>query len=149
MIANRSLWCAAALLVTVTGARWARAASSGPANDVHAAIERGDESYARGQLREALAAYQMANGEDGAHYGALCGLARVEAELGEEASGEERRRLIATSVEHARAAIKTAPDHPEAHVWLAVSLGRQADMEGPKTRAALWREIKSELDRAI
>ena len=146
MIASRSLWCAAALLVTVTGAR---GATSGPANDLHAAIERGNASYARGQLREALVAYQLANSEDAAHYGALCGLARVEAELGEEASGEERRRLIAASVEHARAAIKAAPDRPEAHVWLAVGLGRQAQMEGPKTRAALWREIKSELDRAI
>lgn len=149
MIVNRSLWCAAALLVTVSGARGARAASNSPASDFHAAIERGDESYARGQLREALAAYQLANGGDGTHYGALCGLARVECELGEEATGEESRRLIAASVEHARAAIKKAPDRPEAHVWLAVALGQQAQTEGPKTRASLWREIKSELDRAI
>ncbi len=149
MIANRSLWCAAALLVTVAGARAAGAARAGAANDLSAAIERGDESYARGQLREALAAYQLANSEDATHYGALWGLARVESDLGEEATGEERRRLIATAVEHARAAIKAAPDRAEAHVWLAAALGQQARMEGPKTRAGLWREIKSELDRAI
>jgi len=34
-------------------------------------------------------------------------------------------------------------------VWLAVVLRQQTEMEGPKTRAGLWREIKSELDRAI
>ncbi len=149
MIANRSLWCAAALLVTMTGVRAPRPAYAGPVNDVGAAIERGDQAYARGQLSEALAAYQVAQAQDATHYGALCGLARVESELGEQAPGEERRRLIAAAVEHARAAVKAVPDRAPAHVWLAVALGRQADMEGPKTRAALWREIKSELDRAI
>jgi tetratricopeptide (TPR) repeat protein len=52
-------------------------------------------------------------------------------------------------VEHARAAVKAAPDSAQGHVWLAVTLGRQALKEGPKTRLALSREIKSEVDRAI
>jgi tetratricopeptide (TPR) repeat protein len=137
------------LLVTVIGVRTARPAYGSPSSTVDAAIERGDRSYARGQLREALAAYQAAAGEDAARFGALCGLARVESELGEGAPGEERRRLVAAAVEHARAAVKVTPDHAQGHVWLAVALGQQSQMEGPKTRAGLWREIKSELDRAI
>jgi tetratricopeptide (TPR) repeat protein len=149
MITNRSVWCAALLLVTVTGIRAARTAYASPSNNLDAAIERGDQSYAHGQLREALAAYQAAVGEDAAHFGVLCGLARVESELSEGAPGEERRRLVAAAVEHARAAVKVAPEHAQGHVWLAVALGQQAQMEGPKTRAGLWREIKSELDRAI
>ena len=149
MITNRSVWCAAVLLVTVTGFRTARPAYASPSSTVDAAGERGDQSYARGQLHEAHAAYQVAAGEDAAHFGALCGLARVESELGEEAPGEERRRLVAAAVEHARAAIKAAPEHAQGHVWLAVALGQQSQMEGPKSRAGLWREIKSELDRAI
>ena len=57
--------------------------------------------------------------------------------------------MIAAAVEHARAAIKAAPEEPRAHAWLAVALRQQTEMEGPKTRGGLWREIHSELDRAI
>jgi len=149
MISNRSVWCAVVMLVTVEGVCAARPAYAATVGDVNAAIERGDESYARGQLLEALAAYQSAQAQDATHYGVLFGLARVESELGEEAKDEERRRLIAAAVEHARAAVKAAPDQAQAHVWLAVALRQQTPMEGPKTRAGLWREIKSELDRAI
>jgi tetratricopeptide (TPR) repeat protein len=149
MIVKRTVWFAAVMLVTVSGIRAARPVNAAPANHVDAAIERGNESYARGQLREALAAYQGAQAQDAMHYGALIGLARVESELGEEAPGEERRRLVASAVEHARAAVKAAPDEAHAHVWLAVALRQQTEMEGPKTRAGLWREIRSELDRAI
>jgi tetratricopeptide (TPR) repeat protein len=151
MIMNRSAWCAAMFLVTLAGASMVGPAgvSPSPSSAVDAAVERGNHAYARGQLREALAAYRTAAGEDAAHFGALCGLARVESELGEEAPGEERRRLAAAAVEHARAAVKLAPDLAQGHVWLAVALAQEAQMEGPKTRAGLWREIKSELDRAI
>ena len=149
MLVSRSIWCAAVLLVTASGFREVRPASAARANDVDAAIERGNESYARGQLREALATFQGAQAHDATHYGVLVGLARVESELGEVAKDEERRRLIAAAVEHARAAVKAAPDEAQAHVWLAAALRQQAEMEGHRTRAGLWREIKSELDRAI
>jgi len=149
MITNRPVWCAAMLVVTMSGARPAATAYAGQTTPLEAAIERGDQAYARGQLREALTAYQQASGIDGRSYGALCGLARAESELSESAPGEERRRLVAAAVEHGRAAVKASPEHAQGHVWLAVALGQQADMEGPKTRAGLWREIKSELDRAI
>jgi tetratricopeptide (TPR) repeat protein len=149
MIVNRSLWCAAVTLVAVGGLRAPQVSYAAAASELNAAIERGDESYARGQLREALAAYQSAQSRDASHYPVLLGLARVESELGEDAKDEERRRLIAAAVEHARAAVKTSPDLAQGHVWLAVALRQQTEMEGPKTRAALWREIRSELDRAI
>lgn len=149
MLVNRSIWSAAVLLVTLGGFGAASPTGAAHANDVDAAIERGNESYARGQLREALATFQGAQARDATHYGVLVGLARVESELGEEAKDEERRRLIAAAVEHARAAIKAAPDEAQAHVWLAAALRQQAEMEGHRTRAGLWREIKSELDRAI
>jgi tetratricopeptide (TPR) repeat protein len=149
MITNRPVWCAAMLVVTMSGAGPAAPVNASQTTPLEAAVERGDQSYAHGQLREALASYQQAIGIDAAHFSALCGLARVESELSESAPGEERRRLVAAAVEHARAAVKAAPDHAQGHVWLAVALGQQAQMEGPKTRAGLWREIRSELDRAI
>src|SRR5207247_7289700 len=70
-------------------------------------------------------------------------------DLSEGAPGEERRRLVATAVEHARAAVKVDPGSALGHVWLGVALGQQAGLEGPRTRAGLWREIRSELDRGI
>jgi len=149
MIANRSVWCAAVILATAGGLSITRPTGAASASEADSAVERGDESYEHGRLREALAAYQGAQAQDATRYRALVGLARVESELGEEAKDEERRRLIAAAVEHARAAVKSAPEEAQAHVWLAVALRQQAQMEGPKTRAALWREIKSELDRAI
>ena len=56
---------------------------------------------------------------------------------------------MASAVEHAREAVKTAPDSAAGHLELAVALGRQALKEGPKTQLSLSREIKSEVDRAL
>lgn len=110
---------------------------------------RGDQLYARGQITEARQAYQAALANDPGGFQALWRLARVESELGEESRGETQRQLNGAAVDHARAAVKAAPDSAQGHVWLAVALGRQALKEGPKTRLALSREIKSEVDRAI
>lgn len=119
------------------------------AADPAADLARGDAFLARGQLAEARAAFQAALSAAPAHYGALCRLAHVESELGEDAQGDARSRLVASAVEHARAATRVAPDSAEGHVWLAATLGRQALKEGPKTRLALSREIKAEVDRGI
>lgn len=119
------------------------------AADPAADLAKGDAHYARAQITAAHAAYQAALTAAPGHFGALCRIARVESELGEDASGEAQRRWIGAAVEHARAAVKVAPDSAQGHVWLAVALGRQALKEGPKTRLALSREIKSEVDRAI
>jgi len=112
-------------------------------------IAHGDELYAKGRLADAYAQYAVALQAEPASYHALCRMARAESELGEDASGEERRRLIAAAVEHARSAVRIAPDSAQGHVWLAVALGRQALKEGPKGKLALAREIKSEADRAL
>jgi tetratricopeptide (TPR) repeat protein len=145
---KRMSWIPRAILpgrhgVAILGLLWAT--SAGAAGD----LSRGDEHYAHGQLGEARAAYAAALAANPTDFTALCRLARVESEMAEDLSGEAQRQTIAASVEHARAAVKTAPDSAEGHVWLAVALGRQALKEGPKTQLALSREIKSEVDRGI
>jgi tetratricopeptide (TPR) repeat protein len=112
-------------------------------------IALGDAAYAQLSLSAAHERYRAALASDSTSFAALWRLARVESELGEDATGEAQRRLISDAVGHARGAVKTAPDSALGHVWLAVALGRQALKEGPKTRLALSREIKSEVDRAI
>ena len=119
------------------------------AADPAAEIGRGDQFYAHGQLTDARAAYQSALSAEPGNFAALCRVARVESDLGEDMKGEEQRQIVAAAVEHARAAVKTAPDSAQGHTWLAVALGRQALKEGFKMRLALSREIKSEVDRAI
>lgn len=112
-------------------------------------IADGDQHYAAGRLPEARTAFQAALQESPGHFPVLCRLSRTESELGEVQKGDPQRATRAAAVEHARAAIKAAPDSAAGHVWLAVALGRQALSEGPKTRLALSREIKSEVDRAL
>ena len=117
-------------------------------DDIAPAVH-GDEAYARNDLAGARIAYQEGLGARPGDFHLLCRLARTESELGEDAKGEERRRLIAAAVEHARAAVAAAPDSAQGHVWLAVALGRQALKEGPKAKLSLAREIKSEVDRGL
>lgn len=112
-------------------------------------LAAGDAAYARADLAAARDAYAAAVSAEPARYAALWRLARVESELGEDAKGDAQRRFVTSAVEHARAAVKAAPDSAMGHVWLAVALGRQALKEGAKTKLALAREIKSEVDRAI
>jgi len=109
----------------------------------------GEHQYAAGRLPEARAAYASALEAAPGHFATLCRLSRTESELGELQKGDVQRATRAAAVEHARAAIKAAPDSAGGHVWLAVALGRQALSEGPKTKLALSREIKSEVDRAL
>jgi tetratricopeptide (TPR) repeat protein len=105
--------------------------------------------YAQGDLKGARASYLEALGTGSARFVTLHRLARVESMLAEGASGEEARSLVASAVEHAREAVKLAPDSAAGHLELAVALGRQALKEGPKTQLSLSREIKSEVDRAL
>jgi tetratricopeptide (TPR) repeat protein len=123
-----------------------------PAVDARTAEElvaEGDHHYAAARLAEAHTAYMAALREAPGHFAALCRVSRTESELGESQKGDVQRATRAAAVEHARLAIKAAPDSAAGHVWLAVALGRQALAEGPKTRLALSREIKSETDRAL
>ncbi len=113
------------------------------------AVAAGDEHYAASRLDQAVTAYREALVAEPASLAVLCRLARSESELGETQKGDEQRRTWASAVAHARDAVRIAPDSALAHTRLAVALGRQALREGPSTRLALSREIKSEADRAI
>jgi tetratricopeptide (TPR) repeat protein len=112
-------------------------------------LAEGEQHYAAARLPEARAAYLAALQESPGDFVVLCRLSRSESELGELQKGDDQRATRSAAVEHARLAIKAAPDSAAGHVWLAVGLGRQALSEGAKTRLALSREIKSEVDRAL
>ncbi len=136
-------FAAAALALFALGAPAARAATA------EESLALGAREYAAARLPEARTAFQAALEAAPGDYAALCRLSQVESELAELQKGDEQRATRAAAVEHARAAVKAAPDSAGGHVWLAVALGRQALSEGPKTKLALSREIKSEVDRAL
>jgi len=112
-------------------------------------LAEGDQAYAHADLTGAQRAYAAAVQAAPMSFAALCRLSRTESEQGELLKGDVQRRTRAGAVEHARAAIKAAPDSAAGHAWLAVALGRQALDEGPKTKLAMSREIKSETERAL
>jgi tetratricopeptide (TPR) repeat protein len=129
--------------------RAARVHAEGEPAAMPGPLARGDEAYAHGDLAAAAAAYDQAFRETPDKLTALCRLVRAQSEMAEDSSGEAQQRLLSSAVTHARDAVAAAPDSAIGHVWLAVALGRQALHEGPKTRLALAREIKSEVDRGI
>ena len=113
------------------------------------AIAAGDAAYAKAQLVEAIAQYQTAMKAEPTRLAPWLRLVRAESEQSEMLRTDEQRAMVLRAVEHARGAVKLAPDSAATHVWLAVALGRQALHEGAKTKLALSREIKAETDRAI
>lgn len=122
-------------------------ADAGPARAGN--FEEGVALLSRNRLEDARLLFRAAIEQNPDHYGALWRLSRVESELGEDARGEAQRQFVASAVEYGREAVRVAPDSAQGHLSLAIALGRQALREGPKTRLALSREVKSEADRAI
>ncbi|HVP15477.1 MAG TPA: tetratricopeptide repeat protein [Terriglobales bacterium] len=120
-----------------------------PASQADSLLAEGAARFGRGDLKGARESYLGALAAAPGRFTALCRLARVESELAESVAGEDSRNLSAAAVEHAREAVKLAPDSAGGHLELAVALGRQALREGPKTQLMLSREIKSEADRAL
>ena len=149
----RALLAAAWLAAAAASAAAAPVTPAPPGGPTAAGVDErladGDRLYGLGQLREASAAYAGAVGVAPTSLPALLKLVRAESEWGETESGDAQRRTWASAVEHARAAVRLAPDSADTHAWLAVALGREALHEGPRTKLAMSREIKSEVDRAL
>ena len=140
-------WCAALpVLVSLVAAPVLSQPASAHLDDL---LVQAATRYGRGDLKGAREGYLEALAAAPGQFLVLHRLARVESELSEESGGEDGRRIVAAAVEHAREAVKAAPDSAMGHLELAVALGRQALKEGPKTQLSLSREIKSEVDRAL
>ena len=112
-------------------------------------IAEGDQHYVQARLADARQSYSAAVQAEPNRLAPLTRLIKAESELGELQSGDEQRRTWGSAVEHARASVRLAPDSARTHLWLAIALGRKALREGSKTKLALSKEIKSEVDKAI
>jgi len=140
-------WCAAFPVLILLLAQPALSQSGHVRSDE--LLGQAAELYASGDLKGARVSTQEALSASPGRFTVLHRLARIESMLAEDASGEDGRRLVASAVERAREAVKSAPDSAAGHLELAVALGRQALKEGPKTQLSLSREIRSEVDRTL
>ena len=140
-------WCVALPALVLLLARPALSESGHGRSDE--LLGQAAERYAHGDLKGARTSCLEALSASPGRFTVLHRLARIESMQAEDASGEDGRRLVAAAVEHAREAVKIAPDSAAGHLELAVALGRQALKEGPKTQLSLSREIKSEVDRTL
>ena len=122
---------------------------SAGARTLEEAFAEGERAYAAANLDDARKAYAEALQAAPSDVPTLCRLSKVESELGETQKGDVQRRTWADAVVHAREAVRLAPEPSEAHIPLAVALGRQALHEGARTRLALSKEIKAETDLAL
>src|SRR2546426_12295491 len=124
--------CVALILAALPTARPASAAPDTAAEQ----IARGDQLYAQAKLGEARDAYQAALKAAPNHFVALYRLAQVESELGEDAKGEERARLVAAGGEHARGGGGAGPPGAPGHGGVGGAPGGPGLEEGAHKEAA-------------
>jgi len=100
---------------------------------------------ARRELRpwDALHAFEEVLSKEPHHYGALWRSARESVALGAlSGSDDERKRRFLDAEDRARQAVGVDPQGDEAHLWLAVALGKRATLEGPRTKVRLAVEMR-------
>lgn len=136
------------LVMLLAVAPSARAQNNGTAYEVGLA----NEAYAKFENQTALQHYLKALQQAPNNYEALWKGARAYADVGKafEKSDEKRAKalyLVGDSL--ARKVVEFYPDSADAHVALALCVGRVALFEGGKTKIRLSKEVRAEADKAI
>lgn len=113
-------------------------------------VDRGDALHSELRPLDAYEAYAEALAVDSTDYAARWRSAREAVNLGMLTGDDEaRKEWYLTAVEHARAAVSADSSGVDARVWLAISLGRQALVEGSRTRVRLAEEMRVQARRAL
>lgn len=127
----------------------ALATSTLPAATLEALLAQGDAADARHDNRAALAAYERAETLSKNNPAILRRIAKQKAQLIlDTPSAAEKRRLAREATALARRAAALAPQDAEAHLTLAIVLGRGAFLQGPRERLRAAREIREAAERA-
>lgn len=121
-----------------------------PAADTSLGIRLGDAAHAALRPLDALQAYRGVLDADPDRFDALWKASREAVSLGMLAGDEvDGKRRYTEAAAWARHAVAVRPDAAEGHEWLAISLGRLALQEGPRTRVHLAGEIRATALRAL
>jgi tetratricopeptide (TPR) repeat protein len=109
-----------------------------------------DEMRGDGRFTEALAALESLKAAQPGDVEVLWRLSRTRVDIGEKASARDQQEShYRAAIEDARGAVAAAPDHPEAHLALAIAAGRVGLISGTRTKVELSRDVKESVDRAI
>lgn len=113
-------------------------------------IQKGDIFYGRLQPAEALKCYLPAEKLDPTNARLLVRIARQYRHLMSDASSrDEKFRLGTAAVDYSKRAVALAPNDAEAHLALAISLGKVLPLQGSKEQVANTRLIRKEADRVL
>lgn len=113
-------------------------------------IRQGDVFYAKLQAAQALGYYLPAEKLDPNNVRLLVRIAREYRHLmSDAAKPAEKLRLGSTALGYAERAVALAPTDPEAHLALAISLGKLLPLQGSKQQVANSPRIKAETEKVI
>jgi len=116
---------------------------------VQTLIARGDSAYDAFDNETALQLYQRAQEADSSNCEVLWKLARAHVDVGESAGEELQRQHYTLAEQIDRRAVELCPDNADAHLGLAIAVGRVALLEGGKKKVRLSREVKAEAEKAL
>lgn len=111
--------------------------------------EVADAALARGEYREAVAAYRVAVEAAPDDAGALASLAKALSLLALELDGAEAERTFVEAERSARAAIALDPDAAEAHFELGRALGELARRRGVFASLDLADDVRAAFERTV
>jgi len=112
-------------------------------------LQAGDAAYARFDNSAALKEYQLAYKLDSTNCEALWKISRSHVDIGELADKEVQKAQYYSGEKFARLAVRHCPDNADAHLVLAVAVGRVALMVGGKKKVELSKEVKTEAEKSL
>ena len=120
------------------------------APDVPAPLAQADSLWKEGRFEAALRHLEALEEAEPEDDDVLWRLARVKADLGEEAQREdEKERWYRAAHEDAAAAVRLDSADADAYVARAIAAGRVGLISGTREKVRLSREVKESVDRAI
>lgn len=112
-------------------------------------IKKGDEFDAARKTQDALKSYLRAESMQPDQAGILIKIAKQYGDLMPSLKGNARKEAAQKSLAYSRKAVGIAPKSPDAHLALALSLGKTTEFLGNQEKLEVSREIKSAADQAL
>ena len=125
------------------------AAQQVPPSSEESYIAKGDSARDIFDQQEALKNYQLAYQIDSTNCEALWKISRAHVDIGEESDKKLQKENYYTAEKFARKAVAQCPDNADAHLTLAIAVGRVALLEGGKKKVELSKEVKAEAEKAL
>lgn len=112
-------------------------------------IAKGDKARDAFDNQEALKWYRQAYAADTNNCQALWKVSRTLIDIGEMAEEDVQRKNYYEGEAFARKAVQRCPNDAQAHLALAIAVGRVALMEGGKKKVSLSKEVKYEAEKTL